>query len=277
MRPKIPGFTGSTGAFGGRQAGGTSVNKGGAVSFLVDALKIDDKLGRVVLCEREDFGAKEGHDVIGDDGGGFDLEIRVVDAEVGVEPVDLVGDELAGDEALGGVRRRRGRRDGTDLGSDVGEDLCALFLLALEDGGGVSGHVFDALERGLAARLGGGAGAIGAAVGAGCWLWGHWKWTEGLRQGSIYTGRMYQDPRHPASSVSPERSVRIMCLCWPPLQRWLRSGWRRVCDAVPTARLDARTGQRAHGAVFRADPQVKCPKLGSDLECLPFLPVGYDC
>lgn len=113
MRPKIPGFTGSTGAFGGRQAGGTSVNKGGAVSFLVDALKIDDKLGRVVLCEREDFGAKEGHDVIGDDGGGFDLEIRVVDAEVGVEPVDLVGDELAGDEALGGGQETA-REEGRD-------------------------------------------------------------------------------------------------------------------------------------------------------------------
>ena len=42
--------------------------------------------------EGEDFGAKEGNDVVRDDGRRFILEIGVVDAEVGVEPVDLVGD-----------------------------------------------------------------------------------------------------------------------------------------------------------------------------------------
>lgn len=48
----------------------------------------------------EHFGAEEGDDVVGDDGGGFVGEIGVVDAEVIVEPVDLVLDEFAGDEAL---------------------------------------------------------------------------------------------------------------------------------------------------------------------------------
>lgn len=40
------------------------MNKGSAVSFLVDSLKIDDQLGRVVFGEREHFSTKERHDVI---------------------------------------------------------------------------------------------------------------------------------------------------------------------------------------------------------------------
>lgn len=100
MRLSIPGFTGRAGTFGGCQTGTTCVNKSGAVSFLVDSLEVNDKLGRVMFCKREHFGAKEGHDVIGYHGGGFILEIRVVDAEMGVEPVDLVGDQLAWDETL---------------------------------------------------------------------------------------------------------------------------------------------------------------------------------
>lgn len=76
------------------------MDKGGAISFLVDALKIDDKLGGVVFGEREHFGAKERDDVIGYHRGRFVLEIRVVDAELRVEPVDLVGDQLARDETL---------------------------------------------------------------------------------------------------------------------------------------------------------------------------------
>lgn len=40
------------------------MNKSSAVSFLVDPFKIDDKLVRVMFGEREDFGAKEGDNVI---------------------------------------------------------------------------------------------------------------------------------------------------------------------------------------------------------------------
>lgn len=64
MHRKVPGFTGSTGTFCGCQPGRTCVNKSSAVSFLVDPFKIDDKLVRVMFGEREDFGAKEGDNVI---------------------------------------------------------------------------------------------------------------------------------------------------------------------------------------------------------------------
>lgn len=100
MDEQAPCFTGSPGAFCGCQPGRAGVNKSSAVSFLVDALEINDKLGRVMFGEREHLGAKEGDDVIRDDGWRFVLEVGVVDAEVQVEPVDLVGGELAGDETL---------------------------------------------------------------------------------------------------------------------------------------------------------------------------------
>lgn len=76
------------------------MNERGAVPFVIDALEIDDKLVGIMFSEGEYFGAKEGDDVIRYDRWRFVLEIGVVDAELGVEPVDLVGDELAGDEAL---------------------------------------------------------------------------------------------------------------------------------------------------------------------------------
>lgn len=78
------------------------MNKSSAISFVVDSLEIDNKLGRVVLGEGKHFGAKEGDDVIGYDRGRLILKVRVVDAELGVEPVDFVGDQLAGDKALVG-------------------------------------------------------------------------------------------------------------------------------------------------------------------------------
>jgi hypothetical protein len=102
MRETIPGFTSSAGTFGRCQSGTTCVNKSSAISFLVDSFKIDNKLGGVVFGEREHFGAKERNDVIGYHRGRFILEIRVVDAELRVEPVDLVGHQLARDETLVG-------------------------------------------------------------------------------------------------------------------------------------------------------------------------------
>lgn len=53
-----------------------------------------------MLGEGENLCAKEGEYMIRDDRHGFILEIRVVDAQVGVKPVDLVGNELSGNEAL---------------------------------------------------------------------------------------------------------------------------------------------------------------------------------
>lgn len=53
----------------------------------------------------------------------------------------------------------------TDLGGDVGLHFCALFLLAFEYWGRVSGKVFQAMQRYLAASLGGSIGSIGPIIG----------------------------------------------------------------------------------------------------------------
>jgi hypothetical protein len=53
-----------------------------------------------MLGESEDFGAKEGEDVICDDVDRLIAKVCVVDAEVGVEPLDFVRNELTRDEAL---------------------------------------------------------------------------------------------------------------------------------------------------------------------------------
>lgn len=52
----------------------------------------------------------------------------------------------------------------SDLGGDDGLNLCTLFFLALEYWGSVSGQVFEALERCLAAGLGDRVGAMGPAT-----------------------------------------------------------------------------------------------------------------
>ena len=53
----------------------------------------------------------------------------------------------------------------TDLGGDVGLHLCTLFLLAFKYWGRVSGKVLQAMQRYLAAGLGGTVGSIGPIVG----------------------------------------------------------------------------------------------------------------
>lgn len=53
-----------------------------------------------MLGVRQDLRTEERDDVIRDDTSGFVLEVGVVDAEVGVEPVDLASDELAWNEPL---------------------------------------------------------------------------------------------------------------------------------------------------------------------------------
>lgn len=92
-----------------RQTRDTGMNERRALALLVYPLEVDNKAARIMLREREDLGAKEGHDVVGDDVVRFGLEVGVVDAEAVVEPVDFVGDEVAGDEALddGEIRDQR--------------------------------------------------------------------------------------------------------------------------------------------------------------------------
>ena len=71
-----------------------------ARAILVDRLEIDDEAARIVFRVRKHFGAVERDDVVGDDLDVLGREVVVIDAEVGVEPVHLVCDEFAGDEAL---------------------------------------------------------------------------------------------------------------------------------------------------------------------------------
>ena len=93
-------FAGRAGALGRGLSWGTCVDEGRAVSGLIDLLEVDHELRRVVLGVREHLRAEERDDVVGDDLHGLGLEVRVVDAEVGVEPVDLVCGKLPRDEAL---------------------------------------------------------------------------------------------------------------------------------------------------------------------------------
>ena len=81
-----------------------------ALALFVYPLEVDNEAARIMLGEGEDLGAEEGHDVVGDDVVRFGLEVGVVDAEAVVEPVDLVGDEFAGDKALDDneIRDQRG-------------------------------------------------------------------------------------------------------------------------------------------------------------------------
>lgn len=53
-----------------------------------------------MLCICEHFSPEERNDVVTDDLPRFVAEIRVVDAEISVKPVDFIGDELLRDETL---------------------------------------------------------------------------------------------------------------------------------------------------------------------------------
>ena len=87
-------------ALGRRQARRARVNERRAIPVLIDLLEVDHELRRVVLGVCEDLGTKECDDVVGDDLHRLGLEVVVVDTQVGVEPVDLVCNKLARDEAL---------------------------------------------------------------------------------------------------------------------------------------------------------------------------------
>lgn len=71
-----------------------------AIPVLINFLEVNDELARIMLGVGEYFRAEEGNDVVRDDLTRFILEVGVVDAQVRVEPVDLVGDQLARDKAL---------------------------------------------------------------------------------------------------------------------------------------------------------------------------------
>jgi len=69
-------------------------------AILVDLLQIDDEFCGIVLGVGENLCTKEGDDMIRDYWDGLVAEISVIDAQLGVKPVDFIRDELSGDETL---------------------------------------------------------------------------------------------------------------------------------------------------------------------------------
>jgi len=69
-------------------------------AVFVDLLQVDDEFRRIMLGISENFRTKEGDDVIRNYWDGLVAEVSVIDTQLGVEPVDFVGDELSWDETL---------------------------------------------------------------------------------------------------------------------------------------------------------------------------------
>lgn len=69
-------------------------------TILADLLQVDDEFRRVMLGIGENLGTKEGNDMIRDYWDRFVAEVGVVDAQLGVKPVDFIRDEFSRDETL---------------------------------------------------------------------------------------------------------------------------------------------------------------------------------
>lgn len=76
------------------------MNESRAFSFVIYPLKVDDKLIGIMFGIGENLGAEEPDDMIRDDFWGFVLEICIIYTEMRVEPVNFVGYEFPGYEAL---------------------------------------------------------------------------------------------------------------------------------------------------------------------------------
>jgi hypothetical protein len=83
------------------------MDKRGAISLVVDLFEVYNQLGWIVFSICEDFGAKEGNDMIRDDFDGLVAEVRVIDTEMCIEPLHLVSDEFTGDEPLRHAGKKR--------------------------------------------------------------------------------------------------------------------------------------------------------------------------
>lgn len=93
-------FAGRSGSFGAGLSWGTSVNESRTVALRINSLKVDHKLGRIVLGVRKYFSAVECNDMIRDDLHSLGGKVGIVDAKVTVEPVDLVGYEFTRNKTL---------------------------------------------------------------------------------------------------------------------------------------------------------------------------------
>lgn len=76
------------------------MNERRAVALIVEPLQVNNELSRIMLRICHNLGSKQGNDMVRDDLARFILEVGIVNAEVGVKPVDFACDELAGNEAL---------------------------------------------------------------------------------------------------------------------------------------------------------------------------------
>lgn len=140
------------------------MNESRALAVLVDVLEIDHELRRVVLSEGKDLGSVEGDYVVCDHVGRLGHEVGVIDAEMRVEPVNLIRNEFARNETLDRQDPREYTTEtrqfprsherylstnDTDLFGNVRLNLRTLLLLTLENGRRITRHVLHAVQRGL--------------------------------------------------------------------------------------------------------------------------------
>lgn len=134
------------------------MDKSRPVSLLIDLLEINDEFARVVLGVCKYLCTEQSNDMVADHVDiGFILEIRIIDSEVGVEPVDFAGDELLGDEALEDEEDQKQNYELEEkreyLCGDFCLDMGSLFFLALEHGSRISREILDSVHRGVAGFL----------------------------------------------------------------------------------------------------------------------------
>ncbi len=76
------------------------MNEGSAIPLVINSFEINDEFAGIFFSIRHDFRAKQGDDMVRDDFPRFILKISVVDAEVGIEPIDFIRDEFAWNKPL---------------------------------------------------------------------------------------------------------------------------------------------------------------------------------
>lgn len=80
------------------------MNEGSAVPLVIDSLEVNYKFAGVLFGISDDFCTEQGDDMVRDNFPRFILKVSVVDAEVGIEPVDFIRDEIAWNKPLSGCQ-----------------------------------------------------------------------------------------------------------------------------------------------------------------------------
>ena len=76
------------------------MDEGSAVPLVINSLKVNDEFAGILLSISDDFCAEQGDDVVRDNFPRFVLKVSVVDAEVGIEPIDFIRNEIAWNKPL---------------------------------------------------------------------------------------------------------------------------------------------------------------------------------